>query len=209
MMHDCDTARRHLGAVRDQEAVPDPVIDQHVHGCIDCRSWLADVDDVTRALMLRTVTQPTFVDAALEMWDARTRRTDDLRRAGGRILLGIAALGCLLVGGLIAADSAGHTHIGVTAQREVIILEIALALGLACAAVRPGIFLAGILPILGIVAVVNLAVSVVNLVTGNSTLLDEIAHLPFLLGLVGAYLVHRADPVLDSGHVSTHPVARA
>lgn len=208
-MNDCDSARRHLGAVRDRHAVSDPTIDEHVDGCEDCRSWLSDVDEVTRALSLRTASQTTFVDAALELWDARAAQADDVRSAAGRILLGVAALGCLVVGALIAADSAGHTHIGVTAHREVIILEIALALGLACAALKPRVFLAGILPILGIVAVVNLAVSAVNLVTGNSTLIAEIAHLPFLLGLIGAYLVHRADPVFDNPHSSASPVAHA
>lgn len=208
-MIDCDSARRHLGAVRDRDAVSDPTVDEHVDGCAACRSWITDVDNVTRALSLRTATPPTFVDTALELWDTRARRADDIRRASGRILLAVAALGCLVVGALIAADSAGHTHIGVTAHREVIILEIALALGLACAALKPRVFLAGILPILGIVAVVNLVVSAVNLATGNSTLIAEIAHLPFLLGLIGAFLVHRAEPVLDDSPSAAHPVAHA
>ena len=208
-MIDCDSARRHLGAVRDRDAMSDNVVDDHVDGCAQCRSWITDVDNVTRALSLRTATPPTFVDTALELWDTRARRADDIRYAGGRILLAVAALGCLVVGALIAADSAGHTHIGVTAHREVIILEIALALGLACAALKPRVFLAGILPILGIVAVVNLVVSAVNLATGNSTLIAEIAHLPFLLGLIGAFLVHRAQPVLDDAPSAAHPVAHA
>jgi predicted anti-sigma-YlaC factor YlaD len=208
-MIDCDTARRHLGAVRDREARPDPTVDEHLCGCTGCRTWLTDVDEVTRALSLRAATPPTFVDVALELWDARVRRTDHIHHAAGRILLGVAALGCLIVGVLIAADSAGHTHIGVTAHREVIILEVALALGLACAAARPSVFLAGILPILGIVAVVNLAVSVVNVASGNSTLATEIAHLPFVLGLIGAFLVHRVDAVIAPEDTTTRPVAHA
>lgn len=198
----CDTARRHLGAVRDHDTFGSPLVDDHVAGCPECRQWLADVDDVTRALKLRTASAPTFVDRTLELWDARAHRTDTVRHTVGRIMLAVSALGCLIVGALIAADNAGHTHIGVTAQREVIILEIALALGLACAAVRPGVYLAGILPILAIVAIVNLAVSVINLVSLNSTLLAEVAHVPFLLGLVGAFLIHRSNPLFDpaEGH---------
>ena len=207
MSIDCDTARRHLGAVHDREARPDPVIEDHVEECAGCRTWLADVEAFTRALSLRTVSPPTFVDSALDLWDARSRHTDDVRRTAGRLLLGVAAVGCLVVGILIAADSAGHTHIGVTAHREVIILEIALALGLACAAVKPRVYLAGILPILGIVAVVNLAISVVNVASGNSTLLAEVAHLPFVLGLVGAYLVHRAEPVFADARATAYPAA--
>ena len=208
-MIDCETARRHLGAVRDLESTADPVIDAHLDRCPGCRTWLTDVDEITRALSLRTASPPTFVDTALEMWDARARRADEIRYLAGRILLGVAALGCLVVGVLIAADSAGHTHIGVTAHREVIILEVALALGLACAALNPRVFLAGILPILGIVALVNLAVSVVNVASGNSTLLAEIAQLPFLLGLIGALFVHRADPLPAAARTTSEPVLHA
>lgn len=208
MIIDCDAARRHLGAVRDREASPDLTVDAHVEDCARCRSWLTHIDEATRALSLRTVSQPAFVDTALDLWDARARQADVARRAVGRVLLGVAALGCLIVGLLIAADSAGHTHIGVTAHREVLILEVALALGLALAALRPHVFLAGILPILGIVALVNLAVSVVNVASG-SNLLAEIAHLPFLLGLIGAFLVHRAEPISIAGRTAPESVVRA
>ena len=52
---------------------------------------------------------------------------------------------------------------------------------------------------------VNLEISVVNVASGNSTLLAEVAHLPFVLGLVGAYLVHRADPVFTDAVATAHP----
>jgi hypothetical protein len=123
---DCEPARRHLGAVHDREAHPDPMIDDHVEGLAGCRTWLADVDEATRALSLRTLTRPTFVDT-LDLWVARARHIDDVRRTAGRLLLGVAAVGCLVVGIPIAVDSVGHTLIGVTAHREEIILAIALA----------------------------------------------------------------------------------
>lgn len=191
----CEHSRRHLGAMRDREAFADPDVDRHLADCVDCRAWLDGVDQLTRSMRLRTVSQPTFVDGALALWDARQSRHSAIGTTAGRLMLAIAALGCLLVGVSIAAGSAGHTHTGVTAQREVIILEVALAFGLACAAARPRTFLPGILPILGVVAVVNVGVSMINLIVERSGLLGEIAHLPFLVGLLGALLIHRADPI--------------
>jgi predicted anti-sigma-YlaC factor YlaD len=194
-MTTCDHARAHLGAVRDREALPDPAVDHHLTTCAPCRAWIDDIDHLTRALRLRLVTQPAFVDTALTCWDVRTdTRVTHLQRVG-RLLLGVAALGCLAVGVLIAAGSAGHTHTGVTAHREVIILEVALAFGLACAAARPRTFLPGVLPILAVVAIVNIAVSLINLAAGNSGPLDELAHAPFILGLIGAAIIHRAQPI--------------
>ncbi len=191
----CENARRHLGAMRDREAFAEPDVDRHLDDCADCRVWLDGVDHLTRSMRLRPVSQPTFVDGALALWDARESRRGAIGTAAGRLMLAVAALGCLLVGVSIAAGSAGHTHTGVTAQREVIILEVALAFGLACAAARPRTFLPGILPILGVVAVVNVGVSMINLFVERSGLLGEIAHLPFLIGLLGALLIHRADSI--------------
>lgn len=193
-MHTCDDARRHLGAMRDREALADPRVDRHLAECGDCRAWLDHVDQLTRSLRLRSVSPPTFVDLALAHWDRRSLDRTGRGLLAGRLMLAVAALGCLVVGVLIAAGSAGHTHTGVTAQREVIILEVALAFGLACAAVRPRVFLSGVVPILAVVAVVNVGVSIINLGAGSSTLIGEIAHLPFLVGLVGSLLIHRADP---------------
>lgn len=194
-MHTCDHVRRHLGAMRDREAFADPEVDGHLADCDGCRAWLDHVDQLTRSLRLRSVTPPTFVDVALAQWDRRLLDRSARGVLAGRVMLAVAAVGCLVVGVLIAAGSAGHTHTGVTAQREVIILEVALAFGLACAAARPRIFLSGVVPILAVVAVVNIGVSIINLGAGSSTLLGEIAHLPFLVGLVGSLLIHRADPI--------------
>lgn len=194
-MTTCEHARQHLGAVRDREALPDPAIENHLEMCAPCRTWMDNIDYVTRGLRLRTVNQPTFVDAALACWDTRTDTKATRLHTTGRLLLGIAALGCLAVGALIAAGSAGHTHTGVTAHREVIILEVALAFGLACAAARPRTFLPGILPILAVVAIVNIAVSLINLTAGSSSPVDELAHAPFVLGLIGAAIIHRTQPI--------------
>jgi predicted anti-sigma-YlaC factor YlaD len=194
-MTTCEHARQHLGAVRDREDLPDPAVEHHLTTCQPCRTWIDDVDHLTRALRLRPVTKPAFVDIALARWDAEADTKEARIQNAGRLLLGVAALGCLAVGILIAVGSAGHTHTGVTAHREVIILEVALAVGLACAAARPRTFLPGILPILAVVAIVNIAVSIINLATANSSLLDELAHAPFILGLIGAAAIHRTHPL--------------
>ncbi len=183
--------------------MPDPAIDQHLATCAPCRTWIDNVDHLTRALRLRLVTQPAFVDAALARWDTYTDTKTSRLHTTGRLLLGVAALGCLAVGVLIAAGSAGHTHTGVTAHREVIILEVALAFGLACAAARPRTFLPGILPILAVVAIVNIAVSLLNLAAGNSSPLDELAHAPFILGLIGAAIIHRTQPITSTASNDT------
>lgn len=189
----CDDARRHLGAMRDREALPDPGVEEHLEACPGCQVWLDDVDRMTRAFRLAPASEPRFVDDALAMWDVRSDATSG-RQLLGRMMIAVAALGCLVVGVLIAFGSAGHTHTGVTAQREVIILEIALAFGLACAAARPDPFLAGVTPIIAVVGVVNIGVSVINLGSGHSTLVDEIAHVPFIIGLVGAVILRRTLP---------------
>lgn len=43
----------------------------------------------------------------------------------------------------------------------------------------------------------------INLIVERSGLLGEIAHLPFLVGLLGALLIHRADPIERCRSVGT------
>lgn len=188
----CDRIRSHLGDERDGEATRDAAVDGHLATCAACAAWVANVDAVTRALRVQDARMPTFVAGALAAWDRAHDRRLDRRLATGRALLALAAAGCLVVGVLIASGSAGHTHIGLTAQREAVVLEVALAFGLACAAIRPRLFLAGLVPVLGVIAVVNAVLSLVNVATHATTLVAEVAHLPFALGLAGAALTSRA-----------------
>lgn len=184
----CARFRKQLSASRDSAGWLDSDTSTHVTTCTACRQWMVAADHACRLVKLRTPTGPSLVTGAVAAWDQRGGHRLHVRHRRGRGLLAVAAVGCLAVAALVATGDGVHSHLGTRAGRELVILEVAIAVGLTCAAWRPQRFLTGVVPVLVLVTTVNIALSLSDLIVGETVPLVELTHVPFGIGLTGAIL---------------------
>lgn len=184
----CQRLREELSASRDRAGALDRCDDHHLATCPDCREWMAASDHACRVVRLRTPSGPSLVASALAAWDHHRAEHLVHRQHRGRLLLAGAAAGCIGVAILLATNDSLHTHLGQRAARELVLVELAIAVGLACAAWRPARFLTGLVPMLTLVTSLKIVFSVTDLVAGRLSTLAELSHLPFIVGLAGALL---------------------
>ncbi|MCC5953848.1 MAG: hypothetical protein JJU45_17275 [Acidimicrobiia bacterium] len=187
----CTHAREWLCAYRDDEADDDALARSHLDTCNNCQCWSATFDRVTRHARLRAPMAPAPVTATVTRI---AREAPPVRHATfGRVLLGIAAASGPLVLILDAAGVFGHSHLGSTDGRHADVLTTALYGGYALAAWRPDRLAAGLLPVAVLAAAITLALSVVDVTSGAVSILDELSHLPLLIGAAGAAVATRAS----------------
>jgi predicted anti-sigma-YlaC factor YlaD len=186
--NECAPFREHVSAIRDGEALPDEHTLGHVDTCPTCRAWVDASDAVTRHVRMRTPSGASVLTAAMAAWDVAAEQRENAVVQVGRLLLGLAALGCAVAAVVLAMGETVHTHLGGRAGRDLFVFEVAIAAGLAFAAWRPARFLTGVAPLLVVITGINVVMSVGDVVTGRASTLAELTHLPFLVGIAGVTL---------------------
>ncbi len=181
---DCTRAREAASARLDGEPVDGPALDVHLAGCAACRGWSDAAQDATRLARLRPVAPPADLTARVA---AGSRAQGGLQPQDWplvRVLLLVLGLVQLVLSlpVLLGDGAAASLHV----SREVGVTDLALAVGLLAAVWQPW-RAAGMLPVVGVLAVGLAAVAVVDVAAGRVQVATE---LPHLLAPVSALLLH-------------------
>lgn len=188
---ECEATREWLSALRDNEAGHDMMLAAHADRCIACGRWAAKLDVVTRTTRLRAPLAPASVRRSLPPLPASpTKESTQLRSA--QMVLGVAAVSGVLAVLVGMTGLIGHAHFGTIDSRDAWGMKVALLAGFALAAWRPQRNAAGLLPIATIAALITVTMSVVSIAAGDTRPIDEIAHIPILLGAAGSVLAWKA-----------------
>ncbi len=191
----CVYAREWLSAFRDAEVADDPTAEAHLEACGACSAWTADFDQLTRVLRLRAPQAPPSINALVNNLPFDPSASPTMR--AGQVLLVVAAATGFLSVVVGLAGIAGHAHLGSTDGRQAEAMTLALIGGYALAAWRPVRMAYGLLPVAMLAAVITVTLSAMQLTAGSARLLDEIWHLPLLLGAGGVALAAKAAPTLS------------
>jgi predicted anti-sigma-YlaC factor YlaD len=183
----CRAVQEALSAGLDGEdpgLAPD-VVASHVEACAGCRGWEQGAAEASRRLRVRPA--PAAVDLAPAVL-AALRSTDVgiPTRRWTRLALLVTALLQLAVC-LPALLGADDSAVGLHVTREVAAAELALAVGLLCAAWRPW-RAAGMLPVMATLGLGLSATTLVDVLAGHVPPVDE---LPHLLALAAVTLLWR------------------
>lgn len=175
-----------LSAQLDSEdpGLPPDALAAHLAGCAGCRGWQEGAAAVSRRLRV----QPAGSEVDLVPAVLTALRTADLGvppRRWTRLALVVTALLQLVVclPALLGTDPVAGVHVA----REVAAAELALAVGLLCAAWRPW-RAAGMLPVMATLALGLSATSLVDVLGGHVPPVDEVPH---LLSLAAVALLWR------------------
>jgi predicted anti-sigma-YlaC factor YlaD len=184
--------REGLSARLDGEdpGVSPAVLDAHLERCAACRGWEEGAAAVSRRLRLRAA--PPAVDLVPAVL-ASLRESDV--GVPSRRWTRLALLATALVQLAICVPSllgTGDSAAGLHAAREVGAAELALAVGLLCAACWPW-RAAGMLPVMATLALGLSATTLIDVLAGHVPPVDE---LPHLLSLAAVGLLWR----LRHGH---------
>jgi predicted anti-sigma-YlaC factor YlaD len=184
--------REALSASIDDELgkVESAALDHHLDGCPECRAWLAAAHHITRHARITSADvvpdrTPSLLSAVMS--DRRSRRMDR-RSTVLRISVGVVALLQMTVM-LLGILGAHHDH---HSAAELAAFELALAVGLASAAIGPQ-RARGLLPLVGAVALGLTGTATAGVVAGHTSLVDELPHAVAVLGLVLLYALSRVS----------------
>lgn len=196
----CDRVRESVSAVLDGEqgVLPDEVVEDHLAVCSSCTTWRSDVESMTRRV--RVGVAPVLTDETdryvAAVLDDSMRRTHDRRRLQlVRVALVAVAIGQLVLAApilLLGHDQLAPEHVA----HELGAFSVALAVGLLLAAFRPRLS-TGMVPIVGIVALLLVVTAWIDAVLRYTQLTQEWPHLlevaGFLLLLRLTYLTNERD----------------
>lgn len=189
----CELAREWLSAARDGEAVHNPAAAAHIDGCARCTLWASALDIVTRSTRLRAPAAPSHLRAMRPALGAapqmRSRRLLTVARAL-LVLTVIAGLAGVVLG-IAGAD--GHGDLSSVDSRDAWAMNLALLVGFALTAWRPDRNAAGLLPIASIAAIVTIVMSVLAWPSNDNGVLDELLHLPIVIGALGSVIAFVAS----------------
>ncbi|MFC7246765.1 hypothetical protein ACFQO7_30160 [Catellatospora aurea] len=185
-MTNCEEVRVGLSARLDGEAdawaaqagLAADVLDRHLAGCADCRTWSRAAEQLTRAVRVQAVavpdlTVPILAAVAAERHGAASaaRRQAQGRRQILRIALGATAVVQVLLALPALFAGGGDLHTG----REAASFDIALAVGFALAAWRPDRARAFV-PVAFVLAACLIMTSAFDVADGVTALAHEIGH---------------------------------
>lgn len=182
----CDSARELISAAVDDALVGDEVhvLETHLEGCAECTAYRTEVVSLARATRIRAATfDPGFVDAVVQ-------RTQPARLGrGGWLRPALAWCGLVVAGQsvvpLVLGDLDGTpTHVA----RHVGASTLALAIGLLFVAWRPH-RAAGLLPFVGALFGSMFAAAVFDVLSGDRSLVAELAHVAELVGMVLLWMI--------------------
>jgi len=187
----CLATRNWLSAQRDGEAGNDPNGQAHLDSCVACTDWSATSDHLTRQVRLRAPLAPASVRASV----ASITLPEPAAREGhlARALLAFAAISGTVMLVLGAVGLFGHSHLGSADGRQAEALLIALIGGFALAAWRPARLAAGLMPVAVLAAAITVALSIIEVTSGDLAFVDELSHLPLVIGAIGATIAARAS----------------
>jgi len=189
----CQDIRAGLSARLDGEdpGRPDQELDLHVAGCLGCAARLDGAAEFTRRVRMRPV-EPAVdlapaVAAALRIADVGLRSRPWSRAAltGTALAQLLLALPALLLG--------RDAHAGLHVAREVGATDVALAVGVLCAAWRPW-RAAGMLPVVAALALGLTATTVVDVLAGHVPAMHELPHLLAWVEVVLMWRLRHAGP---------------
>ncbi len=186
-MDTCHLVRESLSARADgEEALLDvSSCDRHLAGCDDCRDFHARLGPLIRATRVRAAEPVPDLTAAILAAAAE----QDLAKVAERHLLArrvlvVVGLVQVLVAGLALVGDLGHV------ARELAAWEVAMGVGFVVAAAQPH-RATGLVPVVGVLALVSVVGSLGDLASGATTFVEELQHLPELLGVWLAVTVSR------------------
>lgn len=187
----CLSTREWLSAQRDGEAGNDLIGQAHLDSCVACAAWSSTSDHLTRQVRLRAPLAPASVSTSVATITLAEPASRDGRLA--RALLATAAISGTVMLVLGALGWFGHSHLGSADGRQAEALLIALIGGFALAAWRPARLAAGLMPVAVLAAAITVALSVIEVTAGGAAAVDELSHLPLVIGAVGAVLAAQSS----------------
>ncbi len=183
---DCDTIREALSARADGEAGSDDLalVDDHLSGCVSCRSFAVDMEHVDRMVRIRPAEPVPSLVAAVTARSrpARLGRGGWIRPALAwvAVVMLVQSIPALLFGRAAGTDPHLARHLGA--------FGAALAIGFAYAAWKPHRAF-GLLPFTAALVATTTVSVVADLVTGSRTPLAELIHVTELAGLMLLWMV--------------------
>jgi predicted anti-sigma-YlaC factor YlaD len=183
MKNPCDQIREALSARLDGEetGVPAGALEAHLATCRDCAGWLAGAEEVTRAVRVHAIEAPDLtaqilaaVSADAADLSSQVRRRS--RRSLMRLALGLTAVLQLAMALPILLGLGDIAHI----SREAASFDIAVAVGFALAAWRPGLARA-FEPVAFVLAGCLMLSSALDIMEGAARLAHETSHVAALV----------------------------
>ncbi|MGH8899011.1 MAG: hypothetical protein ACRDZ4_18795 [Egibacteraceae bacterium] len=183
----CPAVRRWLSALRDGEADEHPELHAHVESCVECQRWDATADALTRRVRVRRAGSPDVAAAAVRAFQTEQRPRSLAGYA--RWALGLAGVAGLVLAafGLVASQGVAVDP-GLHRGHDLYSFETALALGFLLTAFRPD-YGRGLLPVTATAALLTVLPSVAYVAADHRDLLQEVSHVPMLIGLLGLLLL--------------------
>jgi predicted anti-sigma-YlaC factor YlaD len=192
----CETCRDALSARLDGEdpGTPEALVDRHLAGCAACRAWSAQLTSAAGALRVTPAEPvPDLTAPILAAAAARRRAATPGPARVALLLVGLAQVVVALPSLLGDADGAS-VHVA----REHGAWELALAIGLVVAAVRPARTTGGLVPVLAVLTTALLVSTGIDVASGHTTAMSEAGHLLPLTGLAMLVLLRRWTPTPDA-----------
>lgn len=176
----CEICRDALSAQLDGEdlGAESALVTNHLNTCMECSSFAAGLEDLHRAIRLRSAEAvPDLVGSVLARVETPRRSHPEWARyalfavALTQLLIALPAL-------ILGSDPGASVHVA----RELGSWDIALSVGLLYVAWRPD-RASGLLPFALALAGAMVITSTLDLTTSNASLLGESTHLLEILGL--------------------------
>ncbi|MEW6477504.1 MAG: hypothetical protein AB1679_35080 [Actinomycetota bacterium] len=192
---DCENYRLGISARLDGEdaGVDDATLAWHLASCEACRRFESEAITITRAVRVASSEAPpdltpTIMAAINAERASKARRFDPQPLRAGLVAVAVVQMLLALPVLLFGRDAGAPVHIA----REVGSFDFALAVGFFFVAWRPARAY-GMLPLVAALVGCLALSTVVDVVRGTATLLDESAHLLDLLGLAAMWGLTRAE----------------
>ncbi len=192
----CDRIREALSARLDGEepGIEASVVDRHLAACSSCTRWVDELAGLHRLVRVRAAEEVPDLSAAIvagTRWPSIVRRRTEAPApvSSARWALFAVALSQLVLAApaLLLGDGGGAA---VHTARELGSFDVALAVGLLVAAWQPERAW-GLLPVVGVLALVISGTAALDLLRGDATSLGEAHHLLELAGVALLWIVAR------------------